>query len=99
VEGALRQRDDRGSSALRVRQHALRRNPDHPVPAFFNEFLAPVIIGRPLSHVVGDTIDLDDQPGTKAAKIGDIWAYGMLPPEFYSAWLSPKRAPERAFRQ
>jgi hypothetical protein len=81
VEGARRPRDDCIGSARSIRQHAPRRNPDHPVPVFFDELSAALIIGWFVSHVVHLAIDFHDQFCGKTAKVDNVGADRMLAAE------------------
>jgi hypothetical protein len=76
-----------------VCQHALRGNPQHPEPVLFQKLCARVVPLGPITHVVGNAIDFDDQPFRKAAKVDDIGAERMLPAKLETSGPQPQLLP------
>jgi hypothetical protein len=93
VEGAIRQRDDGGGSSFRPHQDTPSRNPDHPEPVFLQKFFPSLIMGRPVGHVVRDTVDLHDQACAQTAEVGDIGSDRMLAAELETAGALAKDLP------
>jgi hypothetical protein len=98
VVGTRRSRGDGFGSSNGIRQDALRRNPHHPEPVFLQKSCPRIIALRPISHLVSDAIDFDDQPFRKATKVDDVGTDGMLPPKLESTRPQAQLLPQQPLR-
>jgi hypothetical protein len=55
------------------------------------EFITPGVIKAPVGML--RSIQLHDQPGLQASKVGDVWTLGVLTPELHAQLLATQLGP------
>ena len=78
VEGACHERYDRSGNRIGISQDFGRRNPQHPVPVFFQKLITYRITLRPVRTIVRLAINLDDERRLPIVEIDDVGSDRML---------------------
>ena len=99
VVGAHRSRGDCVGSANRIRQHALRRDPQNPVPVFIQKAGAFNIAPWLVTHVVGNAVNLDRQASRGTEKIHNIRPDWMLAAELQTMRAQAQSLPQHPLGQ
>ncbi len=81
VEGGGHQRGDRGGHRTDVSNHTGGGNADDAVALLLQEPQSRIVPFRTIGALMRFAVDLDDQPGLSAEKIGDIGPNRMLATE------------------
>ena len=99
VVGAHRPHGDCVGSANRIRQHALRRDPQNPVPVFKQKVGAFHVPSWLVTHVVRNAINFNCKSLRRAKEINDIRADWMLTTELQTIGAQAQSLPQHPLGQ
>ena len=80
-------------------QHLRSGDSDYRDALSCQELRAHVVACRPITHIVGDSVDLDSQLRSRTVEIDDVVADGVLLAELWAAGFAPDLAPQQHFRK